>query len=345
MALSILRTLHMWLRPSIIALFDPKIPWYLRWRTLCFQPVSLITYTIGIFPYLFSQEFTVEYLPISDDRSIRALVFRSSDGKGKGRKLRPLHVEVHGGAFIGGLAESNAAFDECVAKETGAVVVSITYRFAPEHGFPAAIDDVDATIRWIQENAVNRWGADPELMTVGGFSAGGHLVVAASQQERCHAPSSIAFKASVTFYAPLDLRVRPIDKPRPESFPKQDPLAFLLPLFDAYAIAARAKHMQDPRLNPTLTNRETLPERMLLIVPLIDILVSEQMAFAERVNEEDKRDGMKHRVEVMTEKEGFHGYLEAPDFAVKREVKDRAFTRGVEFLRETYARYGWAWEY
>lgn len=319
MILSILRTITTWYRPLLVALFNHNIPFHLRWRTLLLQPITLITYSINTFPYLFSRPFTVEYLPISRTRSIRALIFKHP-GTGKGRPLRPLHVEIHGGSFIGGLAESNARFDERLASETGAVVVSITYRFAPEHTFPCAIDDVDATIKWIQEHAESKWGADATLMTVSGFSAGGNLALAATQQANCHGHAKTAFKAAVTFYGALDLRLEPGMKPKPANYPKSDPLQFLLPLFDAYAKPARSTHMTDPRLHPTLATRETLPQKILLVVAAIDILYDEQMAFKERVNGEMRRDCEGDVVETFVVEEGFHGYLEGEYFGRLGEV-------------------------
>ncbi|KJZ68780.1 hypothetical protein HIM_11824 [Hirsutella minnesotensis 3608] len=345
MALNLLQTLRIWFRPLLVACFSAQIPWGLRWRTLLLQPISLITYSVATIPYLFSRPFAVEQLPITPTQSVRAAIFKSP-GTGKGRRLRPLHVDIHGGSFIGGLAESNAVFDERVAKETGAVVVGITYRFAPEHTFPVAIDDVDETIKWIQDHAELRWGADPTLITVGGSSAGGNLALASTQQLNCQAQSPMGLKGIVTFCAAIDLRLSPWEKPRPAKMPKFDPLAMLLPLMDAYAKPARVRHMNDPRLSPTLAKPDTLPERILLVVAAIDILYAEQMAFAERVNEQDRRYGKleKPRVETMVEDEGFHAYLEVPDAIVKREIKDKAFTRGVDFLRETYAIHGWNWE-
>lgn len=311
MMLSVFRIITTWYRPLLVALFNPSIPFHLRWRTLLLQPITLLTYSINALPYFFSRPFTVEYLPIFPSHAIRAIVFKHP-GTGKGRSLRPLHVEIHGGSFIGGLAESNARFDERLAKETGAVVVSITYRFAPEHTFPCAIDDVDAAIKWIQEHAGSRWGADATLMTVSGFSCGGNLAMAATQQRNCQAPARTSFKAAVTFYGALDLRLEPGKKPKPVNYPKSDPLQFLLPLFDAYAQPARAKHMDDPRLNPVLARTETLPERVLLVVAAIDILYAEQMAFKERINKEAKRDV----VETFVAQAGFHGYLEGELFTV-----------------------------
>lgn len=304
---SFFKILHLWFRPTLVALFNPRLSWAIRWRTLLLQPTCLITYSLETLPYLFSRPFQVEHLPVWKDRSVRCLVFKAPNSS---RKLRPLHIEIHGGAFIGGSPEGMAHFDEKVARETGAVVVSITYRFAPENTFPAAIDDVDDTVRWIKKHAADRWGADPTLLTMSGTSAGGNLCLASGQQPDCHGLSPTATKAFIGFDSAVDLRRSPNDKPRPEGFPKTDPLAVLVPLFDAYAAPARIKHIDDPRLSPAVAKRETLPPRMLLTIAGMDILVAEQMELADRINAEDVRDGCEPRVETMLVPGMIHGYIQ-----------------------------------
>lgn len=308
MVSSIIHHLYTWLRPSLVAIFYRNIPWALRWRLLVFQPAALLTYSIATIPCLLYRSYTVEYLHISPDRYVRALIFKAA-GVGKGRALRPLHVNFHSGAFMGGLPEGHAYFDQLVSEQTGAVVVDVDYRVAPEHVFPAAIDDADATIKWLQENAEERWGADPTLMTTSGFSAGGNLAFAVTQQRSCQALSPTAIKAIATFYAVIDFRLSPWEKPHADNMPKNDPAKIFLPLFDAYAAPARSKHFGDPRLSPVLSEKETLPERILLVVPGIDILVTEQTEFAERINKEDGEKEVQ-RVEIWYEKDLFHGYLE-----------------------------------
>ncbi|KAF9767150.1 hypothetical protein IL306_000336 [Fusarium sp. DS 682] len=243
---------------------------------------------------------------------------------------------------MGGLPEGNAYFDQLVSEETGAVVLDVDYRVAPEDVFPAAIDDADATIKWLQENAEERWGADPTLMTTSGFSAGGNLAFAVTQQKSCQAPSPTAIKAITTFYAVIDFRLSPWEKPHPDNMPKNDPAKLFLPLFDAYAAPARAKHFEDPRLSPVLAKAESLPESVLLVVPGIDILVAEQTEFAERINREGGEKGAQ-RVVFLYEKDLFHGYLEVPDMVVKRQVKHRAYDKAIQVLRKTHEKYGWTW--
>lgn len=309
----LLHTAHLWLRPVLVALFHPGVPFYLRWRTLLLQPTVFITYSIETFPYWFSRPFQVEYLPVWKDRSVRTLVFKAPR-PGKGRSLRPLHVDIHGGSFVGGTAEGMAPFDTRVSKETGAVVVSITYRFAPEHVFPAAVDDVDATIAWIKQHAAYRWGADASLMTLSGASAGGNLALASTQHPANQPPSPTAPKAIVTFDAAIDLRLTPAEKPRPKDFPKSEPLRVLYPLLDAYVTPIRADNMENPRLHPALAAKESLPKRICMVIAGVDIVRTEQEVFAARINDESGGG----RVQTMVMDGMMHGYMECKYFPRSR---------------------------
>ena len=89
----------------------------------------------------------------------------------------PVVVYLHGGGFVGG---SLAVADEVVrdlAERTGAIVVSVTYRRAPEHRFPAAHDDAFAALRWVREHIAEH-GGDPDRIALAGDSAGGNLAAA-----------------------------------------------------------------------------------------------------------------------------------------------------------------------
>lgn len=84
---------------------------------------------------------------------------------------------THGGGMMFGTRSTGAtAFPEWVT-ELGATVVSVEYRLAPEHPFPAAVEDCYAGLRWVAANAA-QVGADPERIVVAGASAGGGLTAA-----------------------------------------------------------------------------------------------------------------------------------------------------------------------
>jgi acetyl esterase/lipase len=95
----------------------------------------------------------------------------------------PVVLWVHGGGFVFGAARTDHARCSGLAHAAGAVVVSVEYRLAPEHRFPAALDDVDAALRWI-DLAASELDVDPARMVVAGASAGAGLVASVVQRAR-----------------------------------------------------------------------------------------------------------------------------------------------------------------
>src|SRR5688500_10978919 len=89
----------------------------------------------------------------------------------------PLLVFFHGGGMIYGDLESHDAVCRFLAEQAGVRVLAVDYRLAPEHPFPAGVDDAWAAYDWISCNASD-YGADPMRLAVGGDSAGGYLAAA-----------------------------------------------------------------------------------------------------------------------------------------------------------------------
>lgn len=86
----------------------------------------------------------------------------------------PLLVFVHGGGMMYGDLDSHDATCRFLAERGDVRVLAVDYRLAPEHTFPAAVDDCWAAYQWVAENP-DRLGADPDRLAVGGDSAGGYL--------------------------------------------------------------------------------------------------------------------------------------------------------------------------
>jgi acetyl esterase/lipase len=88
---------------------------------------------------------------------------------------------IHDGGTVMGAARQDHAWCARLADELGALVVSVDYRLAPEHPFPAALDDCHAALRWLCDNA-GELGVDPGRIAVAGASAGGGLAAVLAQR-------------------------------------------------------------------------------------------------------------------------------------------------------------------
>jgi acetyl esterase len=98
--------------------------------------------------------------------------------------LAPCLVFFHGGGWVIGDLDSHDVVCRKLADEGQLVVISVDYRLAPEHKFPAAVEDAITATRWIADNS-RQLGIDESRLTVGGDSAGGNLaaVVAISARD------------------------------------------------------------------------------------------------------------------------------------------------------------------
>ena len=90
-------------------------------------------------------------------------------------------VWCHGGGWVMGDIEGFEHVCRALANASGQVVVSVDYRLAPEHPFPAALDDALAAVRWALGHGARQLGFDPGRVIVGGDSAGGNLAAVAAR--------------------------------------------------------------------------------------------------------------------------------------------------------------------
>jgi acetyl esterase len=103
----------------------------------------------------------------------------------------PGFVFFHGGGMVGGSIETHDRIAAALAQTTGCRLVSVGYRLAPEHKFPAAIEDAIAATRWVSEQA-SSLGIDAERLVVGGDSAGATLAAVVCQESLRNAGPAIS---------------------------------------------------------------------------------------------------------------------------------------------------------
>jgi acetyl esterase len=133
---------------------------------------------------------------------------RKSDG------LSPCLVFFHGGGWVIGDLDSHDVVCRKLAHEGELIVIAVDYRLAPEHRFPAAVDDAIAATKWVADNA-RQLGIDAARITVGGDSAGGNLAAVVALAARDGDGPKLA--GQVLIYPATDFAMKTPSHSEPET--------------------------------------------------------------------------------------------------------------------------------
>jgi acetyl esterase/lipase len=120
-----------------------------------------------------------------EDREVDGIRIRIYRPQAEG--LLPAIVYFHGGGWVVGTIDSHDPLTRALAARTPAVVVSVGYRLAPEHPFPAAVDDALTVTQWVAEHGTEL-DADTGRLVVAGDSAGGNLAAVVAARARDEGP-------------------------------------------------------------------------------------------------------------------------------------------------------------
>ncbi len=231
----------------------------------------------------------------------------------KGKGPHPVVVYLHGGGWIGGSPKTHRKLGMQFA-EAGYLTVNVDYRLAPEHPFPAGLDDCVYAVKWAGENA-KRWNGDASRLAVGGDSAGGNLTAATVTSIAAEKYAGPKPKAALLIYGVFDF---------PATM-KRDTDAAIEGMVKAYAGSGYPAILEDPRVSPLRAVKPGAMPPSFIICGTADPLLPETHSMAEAL----KRADIRHEVVVLDDMP--HGFLQMDVLSGCRHGLDKMF----DFLRRT----------
>lgn len=188
-----------------------------------------------------------------------------------------VYLDLHGGGWCIGTAEAGDAHNAELAADAGVVVVSIDYRLAPEHPWPAGADDAEAAARWLLDHAADEWGTDRLLL--GGGSAGAHLAAVTALRLR-DTGDAVRLAGANLVFGPYDLGMTPSQRGSAEHL--------VIPLDTLEACYANTfpgldrEARRHPSISPLYASLEGFPPA-LLTVGTLDPLLDDSLFFHQRL--------------------------------------------------------------
>ncbi len=234
----------------------------------------------------------------------------------------PLLVYFHGGGWVVCNLETHDALCRRLANEGSCIVVSVDYRLAPEHKFPAAVEDCYAATQWVANNA-SALNGDPTRIAVGGDSAGGNLAAVVTLLARDQGGPSLLFQLLIYPVTDYHTPGTPSYQENAEGYylTREDMFWF----WDLYLNnEAEARH---PHASPLLAESlQGLPPA-LVITAEYDVLRDEGERYAQRLQ------GAGVPVVLKRYDSMIHGFFDIGPF----ESGPQAIKEAMALLREAFA--------
>ncbi|KAL4924548.1 putative esterase/lipase [Aspergillus undulatus] len=259
----------------------------------------------------------VEIQSRDPSRKIKAHVYRA----GSASEPCPVLINFHGSGFVFPYHGSDDEFCLLMSQRAGYTVLDVQYRLAPEHPFPAALNDCEDAVNWILQQAVK---FDRARVALSGFSAGGTLALAASStlfpRETFHAV--VSFYPPIDFYSPHRSKVAP--GPTGRGLPA--PMAQLFTM--CYILASHDKKV--PRISPFYAQPGRFPNRVSIITAAKDNLAPEAEKLAVEIEKQDS-----NRKVVRQRMDGCdHAFNILLNTAADQEARDKAYDIVARLLNE-----------
>jgi acetyl esterase len=231
-------------------------------------------------------------------------------------------LHVHGGGWVLGAANQQDVSLWRIATEARVAVVSVDYRLAPEHPFPAGPDDCEDAALWLVERARSEFGTD--RLTIGGESAGAHLSALTLLRLRDRHGLGGAFSAASLVFGCYDLTMTPSQRQWGDRY-----LVLSGPIIRWFAEQFLAgadptgEAVRSPEVSPLYADLTGLP-RAQFVVGTLDPLLDDSLFMAARW----EAAGNESRLLVYPE--AVHGFTAYPI-----QVADQANQARIDFLGET----------
>ncbi|TDC61291.1 alpha/beta hydrolase [Actinomadura sp. GC306] len=222
-------------------------------------------------------------------------IFTPPNGRARG-----VYLDIHGGGFYMGSAAQEDRRNRRLADAHRLAVVSVDYRLAPEHPWPAAPDDCETAALWLMDQARDRFGT--ARLAIGGSSAGATLALATLIRLKDRGAVD-AFAGAVLRFGTYDLSAQTPAGRR---------------IADEYFIQAYVGHVSDrtlPDISPVYGDLRGLPPT-LLVVGSADILLEDNLAMAGRLS------AAGNNVDLRIYPEAPHGFTGHPTAMAETALSD-----------------------
>lgn len=267
-------------------------------------------------------EIKIIYIPAKDsDYKIPVHLYVP---KHSGTRPLPIVVFAHGGCFVAGDLETHTVLVHTIANSVKAIVAYVDYRLAPEHPFPAGLNDVYTTIEWISDYA-DEIGADPNKIVVCGDSAGANLATVATMMTRDKKGPQIVGQWLIYLYAgSLEMNTVSWKELGDTNFPSKEVFTSSLEGYLPREIGSSL-----PYIAPLNGKHENLPPAFIQVGDL-DPLLDENINY----NKALLQAGVKSEVRVYNKQ--YHGFIQFFKNSEQNTEGLKALNEGIEFLQSIF---------
>ena len=217
-------------------------------------------------------------------------------------KVEGVYLHIHGGGWVLGAADQQDQLLQLLGVSANLAAVSVDYRLAPEHPFPAGPDDCEAAACWLLENAKREFGCDRLL--IGGESAGAHLSALTLLRLRDRHDAAKRFCGANLVFGAYDLGMTPSQRNWGERN-----LVLSTPIVqwfcDQFTPGWSAEQRRDPRLSPLWADLHGMPPALFTVGEL-DPLLDDSLFMAARWQ------AAGNRAELQIYPESIHGFHAFP---------------------------------